>query len=276
MVRWAFLYCHESCDEISEQGIDGADIQCVLADMNRPIYRHLADKQWRQYRRKVQLQRITQMHLVPDILPHIDPVAEVTLSFGRHNVQPGAFVDSRISANPVKLHIQVFDKGPRLISVVVVDPDVPNPETDGFDYRCLFMAINISVSPTATSLPLARFRKDDPQLVLPWLPPYAQKGSPYHRMSVFVLQHKDGQALDVDKVKKSVKRDGFQLRTFNDRFKLTPVGVALFRSVWDEGTASVMEKAGIEGANVELMRKKPEKLPFKKKDGIRYRGYRKT
>ena len=95
-------------------------------------------------------------------------------------------------------------------------------------------------------------------------------------MSVFVLQHSDGRELDVEKVKKSVKRDGFQLRQFNDRFKLVPVGVALFRSIWDEGTASVMKKAGIEGANVEFARKKPEKLPFKKKDGIRYRGYRHT
>ena len=244
--------------------------------MNRPIYRHLANKQWRQYRRKVQLQRITQMHIVPDILPHIDPIAEVTLSFGRHNIQPGAFVNSLVSANPVKLNVQVFDKGPRLVSVVVVDPDVPNVKTDGFDYRCHFFAANISISPTATSIPLARFRKNDPQLILPWLPPYAQKGAPYHRMSVFVLQHSDGKELDVEKVKKSVKRDGFQLRQFNDRFRLMPVGVALFRSIWDEGTASVMKKAGIEGANVEFARKKPEKLPFKKKDGIRYRGYRHT
>ena len=179
--------------------------------MNRPIYRHLANKQWRQYRRKVQLQRITQMHIVPDILPHIDPIAEVTLSFGRHNIQPGAFVNSLVSANPVKLNVQVFDKGPRLVTVVVVDPDVPNVETDGFDYRCHFLAANISISPTATSIPFARFRKNDPQLILPWLPPYAQKGAPYHRMSVFVLQHSDGRELDVEKVKKSVKRDGFQL-----------------------------------------------------------------
>ena len=222
------------------------------------------------------MQRITQMHIVPDILPHIDPIAEVTLAFGRHDVQPGAFVDSRVSANPVKLNIQVFDKGSRLVSVVVVDPDVPNSETDGFDYRCHFIAVNISISPTATSLPLTRFRKDDLQLVLPWLPPFAQKGSPYHRISVFVLRHDDGKELDVKKVKKLVEREGFQLRKFNDIFRLTPVGVALFRSVWDEGTASVMEKTGIEGANVEFLRKKPEKLPFKKKDGIRYRGYRHT
>ena len=275
LLRKSSIFDHGRDPKRWLRGVMKANDRSSTGDMNRPIYRHLADKQWRQYRRKVQLQRITQMHVVPDLLPHIDPVAEVTLAFGRHNIQPGAFVDSRMSAEPVRLSVQVFDKGPRLVSVVVVDPDVPNPETDGFDSRCHFLAINIPVAPTATSLPLAKFKEGDSQLVLPWFPPYAQKGSPYHRLSVFVLQHRDGQPLDHGKVMKS-KREGFSLRAFTDRFKLQPVGVALFRSIWDEGTAGVMEKAGMEGASVEFVRKRPEKLPFKKKDGARYRGYRKT
>ena len=248
----------------------------ITGDMNRPIYRHLANKQWHSYRRKIQEQRITQMHIVPDILPHMNMVAEVTLAFGRHNIQPGAFVESRISEKPARLHVQVFDKGTRLVSIVVVDPDVPNTETDGFEYRCHFLAVNIPISPTRTSLPLATLTNQPSQLVLPWLPPYAQKGSPYHRLAVFVLQHQDGKELDVEAVKKKVKRDGFKLRSFMDRYRVLPVGVALFRSIWDEGTAGVMQRAGIEGANMEMVRKKSERLPFRKKDGIRYRGYRHT
>ena len=261
--RWKW-----NCEKLTACGL-------ILGDMNRPIYRHLADKQWRHYRRKVQLQRITQMAVVPDLLPHIDPVAEVTLAFGRHKIQPGAFVDSRMSADPVRLNVQVFDKGPRLVSIVVVDPDVPSPETDGFHSRCHFLAVNIPVSPTAPSLPLAKFKEGDEQCILPWLPPFAQKGSPYHRLSVFVLQHRDGKPLGLGTAKR-VRRDGFSMREFVNQHKLLPVGVALFRSIWDEGTAGVMKKARIEGANIEFTRKKPEKLPYKKKDGARYRGYRKT
>lgn len=245
-------------------------------DLSRPIYRHLALQSWRSYRRKVQVQRITQMHIVPDILPHIDMVAEVTLAFGRHNAQPGAFVDSRISERPPRLHVQVFDKGTRYVSVVVVDPDVPNTETDGFEYRCHYLAVNIPISPTNATLPLATIVDEETQLVLPWFPPFAQKGSPYHRLSVFILQQQDGKELDVTEVKKKVKRDGFKLRSFIDRHRVLPVGAALFRSTWDEGTAGVMRRAGVEGGEMELVRKKSEKLPFKKKDGIRYRGYRHT
>ena len=210
------------------------------------------------------------MHLVPDILPHLDPVAEVKLAFGRRNVQPGEFVDSRVSEVPAKLRVQVFDKGERLVSVAVVDPDVPNLETDGFRYRCLFLAVNVPISPTLTSVPFSTL-DGKAQVVLPWLVPYAQKGTPYHRMSIFILQQSEGKALDVNAVREKVEREGFNLRGFNDRFLVKPVGVHLFRSKWDEGTAGVMSRAGIEGAEVEYTRKKVEALPYKKKDGARYR-----
>ena len=238
--------------------------------MNRPIYRYLADRQWREYKRLVLMQRITQMNVVPDVLPHLDPTAEISLGFSRRKVHAGEFVDSRVSEVPARLDVQVFDKGERLVSVVVIDSDVPNLETDGFDYRCHFLAANIPISPSSTSLPFSKLSQDT-QIVLPWLPPYAQKGSPYHRYSVFVLQQPDGGSLDIASLRGHVKRDGFNLRSFNDKYVFKPIGVHMFRSIWDEGTAGVMQRAGIEGADVEFQRKKPEKLPYKKKDGARYR-----
>lgn len=238
--------------------------------MNRPIYRFLADRQWREYRRLIIMQRITQMGIVPDVLPHLDPTAEVSLGFSHRKVHPGEFVDSRVSEVPARLRVQVFDKGERLVSVVVIDSDVPNLETDGFGYRCHFLAVNIPISPSSTSLPLSRLSHES-QVILPWLPPFAQKGSPYHRYSVFVLQQPEGRSLDIAAVRERVERDGFNLRSFNDRYTVKPIGVHLFRCIWDEGTAGMMRRAGIEGADIEFQRKKPEKLPYKKKDGARYR-----
>ena len=240
-----------------------------VGDMNRPIYRYLADRRWREYKRALLLQRINQMSVVPDVLPHLDPTAEVDLGFGRRNVQPGEFVDSRVSEVPARLNVQVFDKGKRLVSIAVIDSDVPNLETDGFDYRCHFLAINIPLSPSATSIALSKL--SETQIARPWLPPHAQKGSPYHRLSVFVLQQVEGKTLDVAAIREREKPEGFNLRSFNDRHLLKPIGVHMFRSIWDEGTAGVMRRAGIEGTDMELKRKKPESLPYKKKDGARYR-----
>ena len=216
------------------------------------------------------MQRISQMNVIPDILPSIDPTADVRLAFGRQNVQPGEFVESRVSERPLRLRVQVFDQGERLVSVAVIDPDVPDLERDNFKYQCHSLACNIPLSPSSTSLPLSKLSAES-QTILPWLPPYAQKGSPYHRLAVFVLQQTQGPSIDVAALRESIKRDGFKLRSFVDKHHLHAVGVNMFRSRWDEATAGVMARAGIEGADVELRREKVEPLkkiqyPLKKKE----------
>jgi large subunit ribosomal protein L35 len=237
--------------------------------MDKPIYRYLADKKWRQYDRMIIMQRINQMNVVPDVLPTIDPTLNVSLSFGPRDVQPGEFVDSRVSEIPGHLNIQPYDKGERYVSIAIVNPDVPNVEADGFDYRCHFLASNIKISPTQTSVSLGKLTDD--QVILPWLPAYTQKGLAYSRMSIFVLEQKDGQILDAKALSQRYEHNDFILRSFVDRHVLKPVGVNLFRSRHDEGTAGVMQRAGIPGGDVEFKRKKIEPLPYKKLPGSRYR-----
>lgn len=230
--------------------------------MSKPIYRYLADKKWRSYQRKIIVQRIEQLSIVPDVLPHFEPTADVRLAFRRRNVQPGEFIDSRVSEVAPRLNVQVFDAGERLATVVVIDSDVPLVDRDNFGSRCHFLAANIPLSPTDDSLPLSKVTVD--KLVHPWLPPSAQKGSPYHRYSVFVLQQRPHQVLDVSKLKE-IQRDAFKLRTFVMEKKLEPIGLSIFRSIWDEGTAGVMQRAGIEGADIEFKRKKVVALKPKQK-----------
>jgi large subunit ribosomal protein L35 len=231
--------------------------------MTKPIYRYLADRKWREYQRKIIVQRIEQLAVVPDVLPFFEPTAEVRLAFRQKNVQPGEFVDSRISEVPARLKVQVFDKGERLVTIVVVDSDVPIVDKDWFASRCHYLAANIPLSPTETSLPLSKATEG--QLIHPWLPAFAQKGSPYHRYSVFVLQQEPGQILDTATLKEKIKRDGFSMRRFVDRNNVTPVGMSIFRSIWDEGTAGVMQRAGIKGADIEFKRKKVVALKPKQK-----------
>lgn len=164
---------------------------------------------------------------------------------------------------PAKMKVQVFDKGERLVTVVVVDSDVPLPEKDTFGSRCHYIAANIPLSPTQKSISLSTATEE--QLVLPWLPPFAQKGSPYHRYSVFVLQQPAGKTLDAAASKKAINRDNFLLRRFVDKTNFKPIGVGIFRSKWDEGTAGVMERAGIKGADVEFKRKRVVALKLKQK-----------
>ncbi|KAL1956030.1 hypothetical protein VTO42DRAFT_7845 [Malbranchea cinnamomea] len=239
-------------------------------DMNKPIYRFLADRKWREYRRKILIQRLTQMKVIPDVLAHIDPVADVKLWFGRRSIQPGEFVNSRISMISPKLAIQTFEKGEKLVTIAVVDPDVPNVEKDGFDYRCHFLAINVPISPTSNLISFDKLSPES-QVLLPWLPPYSIKGSPYHRLSIFVLEQKDQAPLNYETVAKKVQREDFRLRSLETRHQLKPIGAHLFRNEWDEGTVAVMKELGVEGADIELKRKRVEPLPYKPKNPERYR-----
>lgn len=240
-----------------------------MGDMNKPIYRYYAEKKWRSYDYRLIQQRISQFHIVPDLLPSLQPTADVDLFFRQRRVQPGEVVESLASERPPKLRVQVFDKGERLVTVAVVDPDVPSLETDGFVKRAQFLAANIPLSPTATSLPLGGIVSSS-KLVLRWQAPYAQKGSPYHRLAVVLLEQKRG-PLDAAALRAALdgRRDGFSLRDLAEEHELEPVGFTMFRSVWDDGTAEVMGRLGAPGADIEL---RPTRI-YSQKPPVKPRGW---
>ncbi|KAI1359349.1 ribosomal protein YmL35 [Xylaria arbuscula] len=236
-----------------------------LGDMNKPIYRHLAEAKWRGMPYRLIMQRIETLNIVPDALPKFEPVADVQLYFRRKKVEPGEILDSRVSEVAPRLKVQVFNAGERLVSVAVVDLDVPNAETDSFDRRCHFLAANIPIGPDQPSLPLGKVNKDT-QLAVPWLPAFSQMGAPYHRLAIFVLEQKDGAKIDVAQLRELYSaHDGFSLKSFRDRFSLQTVGLNLFRTIWDEGTAAVMERAGVPGADVQFKHKRVYSLKGPKK-----------
>jgi large subunit ribosomal protein L35 len=240
--------------------------------MNKPIYRFLAKRKWEEYKKKVQVQRLEQMNVYPDVLPNIPLDVDIDLSFGNKKIRPGDFVFSTTSESPFRLKVQSFDKGEKLVTVAVIDPDVPNVEADSFDSRCHFLSSNIPISHVNTSIDLSRLSTES-QVMLPYLPAYAQKGAPYHRLAIVILQQKDNTLVDLQVAmsKTGFGRDTFSLRAFVSRHMLTPIGATLFRTKWDEGTAGVMAHAGIEGANVELKRVKVEPLPYTRRNPSTFR-----
>ncbi|KAI5865490.1 phosphatidylethanolamine-binding protein [Durotheca rogersii] len=237
-----------------------------MGDMDKPIYRYYAERKWRRGLSYLMIkQRIEQLHIVPDVLPKFEPVVEVQLFFRRLKVEPGEILNSAVTEVPPRLKVQVFNAGERLVSVVVMDSDVPNPETDMFERRCHYLSANVPISPNQPSLPLGKANKDT-QLAVRWLPAFSHKGAPYHRLSVFVLEQKPGQVLDIAQLRELYSgRDGFSLKSYRDKFGLTPVGFNIFRTVWDENTAAVMERAGVPGANIEFKFKRVYSLKGEKK-----------
>ncbi|RMZ76463.1 hypothetical protein DV738_g4877, partial [Chaetothyriales sp. CBS 135597] len=239
-------------------------------DMNKPVYRHLAEKKWESYRRKIQMQRITTMRVVPDVVPNCDLAVDISLRFGRHTYAPGEFVASNISEQPPRLRVQSFARGERVFSIAVVDPDVPNLYTDSFDSRCHFLATNVTINPTSPLVNLASLAPE--QVLMPWLPPTAQKGAPYHRLAIVLLQHRDNVPINNSHaIQKLQPRTGFSTRKFMHNHMLTPIGATLFRVKWDDTMAEVMARHNIEGADLELKRVKVEPLPYQRRNPASFR-----
>lgn len=209
------------------------------------------------------------MKVVPDVVPYCELEVDIKIMFNRRAVPPGEFVDSAVSENPLELSVQSFQRGQRLLTIAVIDPDVPNVETDLFESRCHFLATNITVDPTT---PLVSFADlSDSQVVFPWLPPHAQKGSPYHRLSIIVLEQRNDTPLDKEVLSKMYTRDTFNIRSALTRYPLQPIGAALFRTKWDDSMADVMARHNLAGANIELKRKKVEPLPYKRRNPPSFR-----
>lgn len=244
--------------------------ESTLGDMNKPVYRHLAEQKWRSYERKIVMQRIQQMNVVPDVLPKVDPTIQVRLSFGTKRLAHGVVVPSKTSEAPPTIHIQPFESGEQTVTVLVLDSDIPNTETDAFDYRLHALVTNIPITPTSGTVSLAELAGDS-RSAFAWLPPTAQKGAPWHRLSVWVFAHPANKQLDVPSIQARYTRDTFNLRSFRDKYLLRPIGVTMFRSKWDEDTKAVMERHEVKGADVEFKKKSIEPMRYKKKDGARYR-----
>ena len=264
-------------------------------DMEKPVYRHLAREKFMSRRYLILKQRLSQMHVYPDLLPPFDPSCDIGIHFGRKEIEPGAFVPSIMSEQPPRLQIQPFDKGERYVTIIAMDPDVPNVEADAFDKFCHFMAVNIPIGPSNTKVNLVKMmgaiemqsksegegevgyeskehetviaptKRKLGDVVHPWIPPYAVKGSPYHRIGIIVLQQV--RQLDVDQLKKIPKyggtREELNIVTLMSRFQARPIGGSLFRTQWDSGSDALMERMGRKGTDLELKRKKVEPLPYK-------------
>lgn len=235
--------------------------------MSKPVYRYFNEQKWRGMDYQILAQRVQQFHIVPDVLPKFDPQMDVQLTFHGYRIRPGEIVDSLVSETPPNLRLQVFDSEKRLVSVVVMDSDVPDPETDSFGRRLHFMAANIPIDCLTKNISLIRISKDAEKLAVPWLPPFSQEGAPYHRLSVWILEQPEGKPLDVSELRERYmeKRDGFSLQSFRSYAKVQPYGFNMFRTVWDNGTEAVMKKHDIPGSEIVFRRQRVRSLKPPKK-----------
>ncbi|KAG9104689.1 hypothetical protein FRC06_000075 [Ceratobasidium sp. 370] len=211
-------------------------------DLSQPVYRHLLEQSWR---RKgtldLLMERVHQMKVIPDLLPAFHPTMDLRLSFVEgEEVVPGVFLPVDATLQPPSITAQAFHAEEKLYTLLMVDPDVPDPSTQGFSTYVHALQPNIPLSATKTQVLLSASEG-----TLPYIPPHPQNGTPYHRYTTFLLP----QASQLSVEASEISRENFDMRTFFEEYKYDRGGgIHMFRGEWDKSVSAIykniLRKAG--------------------------------
>ncbi|KAF7340205.1 hypothetical protein MVEN_01939100 [Mycena venus] len=175
----------------------------AMADMRIPSHRHLVEQRWRKDGDlDLLMERLHQMNVVPDVLPVLHPSIDLHVTarlmpehfeslmkrnrFQRRvntfkEVIPGNYLTPRQTRVPPKLYANVFHTDVRLYTMLLVDPDVPDPENQTYTTFLHWLKPNIPLSATHTGrIPLLNTHTR-------YVPPHPQRGTPYHRYTLLLL-----------------------------------------------------------------------------------------
>ncbi|KAK7040598.1 hypothetical protein R3P38DRAFT_429814 [Favolaschia claudopus] len=175
----------------------------AMTDMHIPSHRHLIEQRWRKDGDlDLLMERLHQMNVIPDVLPVMHPSVDLHVTarlmpthfeslmkrnrFQRRvntfkEVIPGNYLTPQQTRVPPKLYANVFHTDVRLYTMLLVDPDVPDPENQTYSTFLHWLKPNIPLSATHVGrIPLLNTHTR-------YVPPHPQRGTPYHRYTLLLL-----------------------------------------------------------------------------------------
>lgn len=236
-----------------EAELDNPEVQYNFeigqVDYREPVYRHLAEKKWKDYDMLILMQRLETLRVIPDTLPTLDPKAEVELQFpGFINkwIVPGTILPCAVATRPPLVKIQEFEEiaDNSLYTVVIVDPDTPDLVNDSFTTSLQWAISNIPLSNVDPVVDT-----DKATELISYLPPTPEKNTGNHRYAVWAFRQTNG-PIDAQTAEPLIKREGFDIRQFSDELGLQAVGANIWRSKFDRTSDQVREKYGLEAGRV--------------------------
>ncbi|KII86518.1 hypothetical protein PLICRDRAFT_165126 [Plicaturopsis crispa FD-325 SS-3] len=218
-----------------------------MADLSKPVYRHLVEQRWRsEGALDLLMERIYQMNVVPDVLPELHPSFDLRINFpegvapGQYvkssawkPVEPGVYLLPQQTRHSPRLFTTVFHTDTRLYTLLMVDPDFPDEEVQGFQNFLHWMQPNIPLSSSSSAIPSSIFTHT------PYIPPHPQRGTKYHRYVLLLLPQSS--EITVPRLVRG-ERLRFDVRGFMEKYGLDGAkggGAHMWREVWDEDVSKI-------------------------------------
>ncbi|RKP06359.1 phosphatidylethanolamine-binding protein [Thamnocephalis sphaerospora] len=206
-------------------------------DLTVPVFRHLRERIWREGVRETLLERITQMYVLPDVLPpSMSPVMDVHLEFADPadaatpvRFTHGDILPTTLVAQAPQVHAQCFHDETRLYTLMMVDPDDPCPAERTYRTRCHWLVANVPFHLTQSTM-----AEGAGETVLAYEAPLPTKGTKRHRYTLLVLEQAAGGQERMTIQAEALSDRIVDVTSFLQQHQLTPRGITFFRSEWDE------------------------------------------
>ncbi|CAE6430358.1 hypothetical protein ACGC1H_001219 [Rhizoctonia solani] len=237
-------------------------------DLTQPVYRHLLEQNWRQKGTlDLLMERVHQMKVIPDILAFFHPTVDLRISFSGEDIIPGVFLPVKFTLRPPSITAQTYHPEERLYTLLIIDPDVPDPSTKSFSTYLHAFQPNIALSATKTQITLP-IVPETSETSLPYIPPHPQNGTNYHRYTTLLLPQSSELSVDLSKL----SREKFDVRSAYKQYGFTRGGgIHMFRENWDE-TVELVYKKFLDQPEPKFG-KAPEPQLYLDDTGKRYRKY---
>lgn len=236
-------------------------------DLSQPVYRQHAERKWKDYDLMILMQRLEQLKVIPDTMPTLDPKVDVKIKFPHVTkpvdklnswITPGEILPSFLVNQPPVIKIQRFDSSnePKKYTVVLVNPDEPDLDTNSFKTKLHFGIANLPIDLHDNTLNIEKYLSENLNIFKDYVPilPEINSGD-YQRACLWVFEQQDAKDLSIDSTQFS--SETFDIRKFADAFALQAVGAHVWRQVFDRSVNDVRNQYGLPKGRVFHRVRKP-------------------
>lgn len=220
-------------------------------DLDHPVFRYYYEKNHFDLEKMKLMQRVEQMHVLPDALPTIDPKVEFSVSFVGlsgvvREIEAGSILPTSVTAKPPSFKAVYLDSEKEFSSedrftIVAVNLDVPDLETNGYTSYLHYGVKNVQLPARYSVLDFETLALKE---FVEYMPPVPEKNVPANRIVCLLLRQQQ-ELGDLE-----LTREGFDIREFIGTHGLEPVGITFWRNKWDTSVKSVREMYGLPAGRV--------------------------